>query len=297
MFQRQKEITGHSGAVYCCLVNDEFIYSGGADHFVTRWSIATGEQDKFAIKFEHSIYSLEIINENILVVGLSSGGMHFFDLNGRKEIKFFTQHTKAIFSIRANAQKNQLFVTDAEGNLSVWNTIDFSLMIYIPIDCGKIRKIAISPTGDFAAFACQDGMIRVFDTEYFNELKTIYAHKDGATSILFHPMNSDVLISGGKDALIKVWKWNEEELVETIVAHNYAVYDLLAMDEGQSFVSASRDKTMKIWNSNDFSFTQKLELKSGGHRHSVNGLARINENQFVSCSDDGRLIVWKVFSV
>lgn len=297
MFQKQKEITGHSGAVYCCLVKDEFVYSGGADHFLTRWSIETGEQDKFAIKFEHSVYSLEIINENILVVGLSSGGMHFFDLKERKEIKFFTQHAKAIFSIKTNAEKNQLFVTDAEGNLSVWNTIDYSLMIYLPLDCGKIRKIAFSQYHDIAAFACQDGTIRIFDTEYFNEIKTINAHRDGATSVLFHALNSDVLISGGKDALIKVWKWNEEELVETIVAHNYAVYDLISLNEGQSFVSASRDKSIKIWNSNDFGFKGKLDLKKRGHRHSVNQLASISENQFVSCSDDGRLIIWESISV
>lgn len=296
MFQKQREITGHSGAVYCCLVKDQFVYSGGADHFVTRWSIATGEQDKFAIKFEYSVYALEIINENILVVGLSSGGMHFFDLLQRKEIKFFTQHTKAIFSIKSNAKKNQLFVTDAEGNLSVWNTIDYSLMIYLPLDCGKIRKIAISKNGEFAAFACQDGMIRVFDTENFNEIKTINAHKDGATSILFHPLNSDVLISGGKDALIKIWKWNEQELIETIVAHNYAVYALIALVEGQVIASASRDKTIKLWDSNTFRFIEKLEGKLGGHRHSVNGISTFNENTFVSCSDDGKLIVWELIS-
>jgi WD40 repeat protein len=296
MFQKQKEITGHSGAIYCCLATDEFIYSGGADHYVTRWNVTTGEQDKFAIKFEHSIYALEIINDDILVVGLSSGGMHFFDLKERKEIKFFTQHTKAVFSIKYNSHKNQLYVTDAEGNLSVWNTVDYSLMIYIPLDCGKIRKMGISPTGDFLALACQDGMIRILDTEYFNELKTINAHKDGTTSILFHPLNADLLISGGKDALIKVWRWNQEELVETIVAHNYAVYDLIALDEGQTFVSASRDKTVKIWNTNDFSFVQKLELKTGGHRHSVNKLSAINENTFVSCSDDSSLKVWESIS-
>jgi len=296
MFQKQKDITGHSGAVYCCLVVNDFAYSGGADHFVTRWNIETGEQDKFAIKFEFSVYALDVINENILVVGLSSGGLHFFDLKERKEIKFFTQHKKAVFSIKSNPLKNQLYVTDAEGNLSVWNTNDYSLMIYLPFDCGKIRKMDISSKGDFIALACQDGMIRILDSEYFNELKTIHAHKDGTTSILFHPLNSDVLFSGGKDALIKVWKWNTEELVETIIAHNYAVYDLISLDEGQLFASASRDKAIKIWNSIDFKFVQKLELKSGGHRHSVNNLSQINEFEFVSCSDDGSLKIWKMLN-
>lgn len=291
MFQKLNEITGHAGAIYCCLSVRDFVYSGGADHYVTRWNIGTGEQDKFAIKFEHSIYALELIGDNILAVGLSSGDLHFFNLEERKEIKFFTQHQKAIFSIANNSIKNQLFVTDAEGNLSVWNTLDYSLMIYLPLDCGKIRRMAISNSGEFVALACQDGFIRVIEAEHFNEINTIRAHKDGATSVLFNG-NGDLLISGGKDALIKVWDWKNETLIETIIAHNFAVYDLISLKEGNMFASASRDKKIKIWDANDFSFVERLELRQGGHKHSVNGLTVVNQNQFISCSDDKRLIVW-----
>ena len=292
MFQKQLTITGHSGAVYCCCVHEGFIYSGSADHYVTRWNIETGEQDKFAVKFEHSIYSIEIIENNLLVVGLSSGGIHVFDLSERKEIKFFTQHTKAVFSLKFNPLKHQLFAADAEGNLSVWNTLDLSLMIYLPLDCGKIRRMSVTNSGDYIALACQDGNLRILDTDNFNEIHTINAHKDGATSVLFHS-NQELLLSGGKDALIKVWNWRKEELIETIVAHNFAVYDLVELLENDVFISASRDKKMKVWNSNNFEFIERLEIKNGGHKHSVNSLSRINENTFVSCSDDKQIIVWK----
>lgn len=295
MFQRKLEISGHAGAIYCCLVSDGFVYSGGADHYLTRWDLSTGDQDKFAIKFEHSVYAIEMIENKILVVGLSSGDLHFFDIEERKEIKYFTQHKKAIFSIACNKLKNQLFVTDAEGNLSVWNTLDYSLMIYLPLDCGKVRRIAISHNGDKAALACQDGFIRIIETEYFNEIKTIEAHKDGATSVLFHH-NENLLISGGKDALIKVWDWGKESLIETIIAHNYAVYDLIELYSGNIFVSASRDKKIKIWNAEDFSFTQRLEIKQGGHKHSVNDLSVVNQKEFVSCSDDKKIIVWSMIN-
>lgn len=295
MFQKKIEITGHAGAIYSCLVSGDFVYSGSADHYLTRWNLSTGEQDKFAIKFEHSVYSIEIIENKILVVGLSSGDLHFFDVDERKEIKYFTQHKKAIFSITYNKIKNQLFVTDAEGNLSVWNTLDYSLMIYLPLDCGKVRRMAISNNGDKVALACQDGFIRIIETEYFNEIKTINAHKDGVTSILFH-RNESILISGGKDALIKVWDWNKESLIETIIAHNYAVYDLVSLDNCDIFASSSRDKKIKIWDAVDFSFIERLEIKQGGHKHSVNALSVVNQKEFVSCSDDKKLIVWSMIN-
>ena len=292
MFSKKQEIIGHSAAVYSLIADAEFVYSGSADNYVARWLTSTGEQDKFAIKFEQSVYALEFFGDNLLAVGLADGGLHIFDLEKRTELKYFTQHTKAIFSIAYNAPKKQLYVSDAEGNLSVWNANSLELLIYIPFDCGKIRSMAVSSTGDHFVLACQDGNLRTLETEFFNEIQTINAHKDGGASVLFHPTNEDLLISGGKDALIKIWKWKEELLVETIVAHNYAVYDLLSIHDGKQFVSASRDKTIKVWNSSDFSFVQRLESKNGGHRHSVNALAKIDEESFVSCSDDKRIIVW-----
>jgi hypothetical protein len=39
---------------------------------------------------------------------------------------------------------------------------------------------------------------------------------------------------------------------------------------------------------------QKLELKTGGHKNSVNSLILFGDKLLVSCSDDSRIIVWKI---
>ena len=64
MFIKILEISGHAGAVYTGAVDQNFLYSGSADRYVTRWNIETGEQDKFAIKMDQSVYALEFISEN-----------------------------------------------------------------------------------------------------------------------------------------------------------------------------------------------------------------------------------------
>lgn len=293
-FKKQMQITGHAGAIYDCCVSNHFIYSASADKYVVRWNLTDGSQDKFAIKFDHSIYAIELINENFLIAGLSSGGMHVFDLQLNKEIKFYTQHQSAIFAIRYNQQKKQLYVGDAEGNFSIWNGETFELIVYLPLNCGKIRSIAISASGEHFVLGGQDGFWRVFETEYFNEIHSIDAHKNGTTSVLFHPTNSALLISGGKDALLKVWNWKTESLLQKIVAHTFAIYDLVSVSNGKNIISASRDKHVKVWEVNEdvLEIKQRLDFKSGGHRHSVNALAKISEESFVSCSDDKKIVVW-----
>ena len=104
-FRKQREITGHSAAIYCCAAHQKFIYSGSADKYVARWLINEGIQDAFAIRFEQAVYAIEIIDENILAVGVADGKLYFFDIEQRKELKCYTQHTVAIFSIRCNPHK------------------------------------------------------------------------------------------------------------------------------------------------------------------------------------------------
>ncbi|MBL4862478.1 MAG: WD40 repeat domain-containing protein [Crocinitomicaceae bacterium] len=292
MFHKKQEIQGHAGAIYTCTCDHEYIYSGSADKFVTRWNLNDGTQDPFAIKFEQSVYALEIC-ERLLFVGLSDGSMHVFDLDKRVELKYFTQHTKAIFSIKYNPLKGQVYVGDADGNLSVWNRETLELMIYLPLDAGKIRNFAISPNGERFALSGQDGAIRLFEAEYFNEIATIDAHKGGATAVLFHPKNDGLLISGGKDAYLKLWSLEKNELLVEIPAHNFSIYGLVALNNGNHLASISRDKTIKIWKTEDLDFIQRLDFKVGGHRHSVNDIVKLDDVTFVTCGDDKRLIVWE----
>ena len=291
-FVKLKEIGGHAAAVYSCAAQGNLIYSGSSDKFVARWKVDEGIQDKFAIKFEKAVYSLALISDNLLAVGLADGALHFFDLDTRKELKFYTKHTEGIFSIRENQQKKHIYAGDADGNLSVWNSETLDLLIYLPLNCGKIRSIAVDESGEVFALACQDGNIRVFETNHFNEINTFYGHENGVTAILFHPTEKGKLYSGGKDALLKLWDWQNQRELISVVAHTFAIYEIISVQDGNQIITASRDKNIKVWDAENLGIIKRLDAKEGGHRHSVNALAKINENSFVSVSDDKRIIVW-----
>ncbi len=291
-YERIIEIKGHAAAVYDCIASNGYVYSASADKHIVRWWISNGEQDKFAVKFEQTVYSIALY-ENYLFAGLANGDLHIFDLDKNEEVKFYQQHTKAIFAIQYNSQEKQLYVGDADGNLSIWDLNSLELLIYLPLDCGKIRSIDVSMNGDFFALAGQDGYIRVFETTYFNEIKSFYAHENGATSVLFHPKENGLLFSGGKDALLKLWNWESENELKSVVAHLYSIYGIISLKNGAEIATCSRDKNVKIWRTDDLVFQQKLEASTKGHRHSVNSISKIGENTFVTCSDDKRVLIFQ----
>jgi WD40 repeat protein len=294
IFRKRKEISGHSAGIYSLAFDQTYLYSASADKFVARWDLERGVQDKFAIRFESPVYTLCLFsNDEKLALGLANGDLHFFDLSNRTEIKFYQQHRSAIFTLAANSVTNQLYAGDADGNFSVWDQSTNELLLFLPLNCGKIRRIAVDVSGKYIGLACQDGTFRIFDTGTFNEVSTVNAHKEGTTAVLFDPNDVSVIYSGGKDAWLRKWSWRTGELLKEVPAHNYVIYDIIALNEGNTLVTASRDKTLKVWNKEHLSFLQRLDQKAGAHRHSVNCLFKLSEEMFVSASDDKRMILFE----
>lgn len=295
MVSKVREIVGHVASIYSIDGHKDLVYTASGDHFVARWNIESGLQDAFSIKAEKAVYALKLISsQTILAFGTNSGSIHVVDIEDKKEIRHFVQHKSAVFCIQENEFKNQVYSTDADGNLAVWKKDTWDLLLFIPLDCGKIRSIAVSSNGEQIYLACQDGNIRIFETNGFNEIANFFAHENGTNSLAIFPTNSNFLISGGKDGYLRVWNLIDFSVQIEIPAHNFAVYQILFINEGKTIVTSSRDKSIKIWNARDCSFIQKIERKHYGHSHAVNDLWKKDENHFVSVGDDKRIILWQL---
>ena len=194
-------ITGHSGAIYDTIVDGTFIYTTSADKYVTRWNIDSGEQDNFAIKLPKSGYRISRIGESYLAIGCSDGSIYIFDIEQRKEIKLLTQHRTGVFSLNFNEHTGEWYSADADGLFCVWDAETFELKLTLPLVCGKIRSIAINDIGSLISLSCQDGEVRILETNFYNEIIGLKAHSTGTNTSLFSDQES-ILITGGKNAML-----------------------------------------------------------------------------------------------
>lgn len=290
MFVKKYEIKEHQGSIFCLTKDERFLYSASADKYVTRWNPQTGEQDSFAIKCDSSVYKIiHFKKKNILIIGTSLGDIHIIDTLNRYEIKFIKYHKVAIFEIQLDELNEKMFVGDADGNLSVWSTIDWSLLLNLPFDCGKIRTIEILELQNQVLIGSQDGKIRVLD-KYFNLISTFEAHEGGCLAICYSDLKNKVVFTSGKDGYLRVWQLYDYKEIVAIPAHNESIYNLQVLDK--YLFSISRDKTIKIWNINTLDFISKIDRKSGGHSHSINDILIFNSN-LITAGDDKRIICWE----
>lgn len=291
MLTKVLEIEGHSGAIYSGMMINDTLFTAGADSYLVAWDYKIGKQLPFVVKNDVAIYSIQQIHNNFILLGDANGGFHIIDYAQKKEVKNYKQHRTSIFKIQVNNFRNHIYVSDSEGNVSVWSGENFNLLLFLPLAIGKIRSLELLNNGEILAIGAQDGYVRLFDTENFNEKSKNYIHVDGVTSML--QMTEDLIFSGGKDAYLRLLN-QDLSIKKAIPAHNYAIYDIISINNGKHFLTASRDKSIKLWESKNQNFIQKITSKEGGHRHSVNKLVELSETTFASMGDDKRIIIWNI---
>ena len=291
------QLAAHSAALYALAPGRTAgtLFSAGADKVVAEWNQETGETNPFAIRTEHTVYSLLNLERRHLVIGTIVGGMHVIDLESKAEIRHLKFHDKGIFHMLHLPKRNRVVAACADGSISIWNAEDWSLERHLALTHEKIRRLSTNHDESLLSVAAGDGKVRLLETNDFKMVMELDAHEDGANSVVFLP-NGD-LLSGGKDAHLCRWPAADGfELAEKVPAHNFAIYDIVIPEDGSFIATASRDKTVKIWNPDDLSSPIRLDrAKAGGHLNSVNAALWLKDEKLLAtCSDDRSIILWKV---
>jgi WD40 repeat protein len=95
---------------------------------------------------------------------------------------------------------------------------------------------------------------------------------------------------------LNIWSVENYELIKSIPAHNWAIYDIVFSPDATLFATASRDKTVKIWDAKTYQVLKRItKLNFEAHTHSVNKLIwSTYRNYLVSVGDDKMVMIREV---
>lgn len=285
----------HAAGIYAlCKGAGNQLFSASADKHVAAWDIDSLQPTGFAIRMQQAAYGLGYLADlNQLLIGNAHGGFHVVDLETRQEVRLLDVHKRGVFGFCHLAKQDQLVVTGGDGSFSLWQLPDYQLIRQIPISGSKIRK-AIQLGPQVVAFADGDGPIQVLSTETMNPVMTLDGHQRGTNCLAYHP-EKPVLVSGGRDAHLRVWNLESGLQELAIAAHNYGIYDLSFSPDSSLLVTVSFDKTVKLWDAESMQLIQRFERPSAdAHFASVNALQWLSDKRFATAGDDKRIIIWEV---
>ncbi len=294
---------GHRAALYALAPgrSEHHVLSAGGDGWIVEWDAGDPESGQLVASIETRIFSLCSIPElNLIIAGNMDGGVHWIDRAAPDLTRNIQHHRKGVYDIVRSGQ--WIFTAGGDGILTRWDLTAARAVESIQLSNQALRCIAISESRQELAVGSSDGSIYFLDPDTL-ELKNILkkAHTNSVFTLAYGPHH---LFSGGRDAMLRVWTSNLElrtsnlELQTELPAHWFTINHLAFSPDGAFLATASRDKTIKIWNPATLELLKVVDtLRHGGHVNSVNRLLWLRHGTLVSCSDDRSVMWWEVKSI
>ncbi|CAI4896389.1 polyadenylation factor I [Saccharomyces cerevisiae RM11-1a] len=124
-----------------------------------------------------------------------------------------------------------------------------------------IPAIQWTPEGRRLVVATYSGEFSLWNASSFTFETLMQAH-DSAVTTMKYSHDSDWMISGDADGMIKIWQPNFSMVKEIDAAHTESIRDMAFSSNDSKFVTCSDDNILKIWN---FSNGKQERVLSGHH--------------------------------
>ncbi|MEB3831764.1 WD40 repeat domain-containing protein [Phormidium sp. CCY1219] len=169
-----------------------------------------------------------------------------------------------------------------------------------------VYSVAISPNRKLLATGTWK-QINLFDLATGEPRGDIFAHLNAVDTLLVSP-DGEILFSGSSDKTIKLWSLaratrlppgsRKQTPLTTLEGHEGAITTLAISGDGQTLVSGSSDKTIKIWKLDRSSGVPRMEsepITLVGHENAVRSVAISPDGEIVaSGSLDKTIKIWNL---
>ncbi|KAH0607577.1 uncharacterized protein H6S33_002611 [Morchella sextelata] len=172
-----------------------------------------------------------------------------------------------------------------------------------------ILCVAASQDGKFVATGGKDSRLVVWDAETLKVLKVFKHHRAAVNGVVFR-RGTNQLYSCANDRTVKLWSLDELAYVETLFGHQDQVVGITALNAERCITVGARDRTARLWKivdetqlvfrggggSSSDSKKPKRD-KNGNERYeegSIDCVAMIDDEYFVTGSDNGNICLWSV---
>jgi len=168
---------------------------------------------------------------------------------------------------------------------------------------GHILAVAASPDGKYVVTGGTDRKLIIYDAATLKPIKVFTHHRDAITGLAFR-RGTNQLYSSSKDRTVKVWSLDELAYVETLFGHQDEVVDIDALAQERCVSVGARDRTARLWKvaeetqlvfrggAVDKKTRPGVNSRSLLHEGSMDRVAMIDDDLFVTGSDNGSIALW-----
>jgi len=283
-------LRAHKGAVFALDApkNADTFYSGCGNGYLLKWDVNLLTKVEALARIPSNIFCIKQISPNLLLAGTLQGNIYFINLTEKQLVKQPIKLPKAIYAFLPIG--NICFIACGDGRLYTLNLKKLEITSSSVISSKALRGLNVY--NNHLLITSSDGGIYEFDTQSKSITRSFQKHTN---SVFCQMVVGDVLIAGSRDAHLSKWDLVNAKLLDFVPAHNFTINQIVKLGKLPFFATASRDRTIKIWDEN-LNLLKVIDFaRYGAHLHSVNNLRYLNKSGYLlSASDDRTLALWKI---
>lgn len=206
-------------------------------------------------------------------------------------------HQKAPTAVIMSPNNHHIYTGGKDGSVFKWETSNITTMRRIACAYGgrkdvkynghqeNVLSLAINTNGDVIASGDASGKIILW-TDQLKPIHYFTEHKKSITGLVFRRLSSQ-LFSCSNDKTVKVWDIDSRTYIETLFGHQDAVQAIDTNTRERCITAGGRDNTIRI-----FKVPEETQLVYRGHHGSIDCVALLSDEHFVSGGDDGAINYW-----
>ncbi|KAL8647075.1 MAG: hypothetical protein Q9226_006589 [Calogaya cf. arnoldii] len=206
-------------------------------------SMATGSADKTAKFFDFEVAEEEIPGTK------------------RTSPRFKLVHTRTlkvsddILSVRFSPDSRLVAFSLLDNTVKVFFVDSLKLFLNLYGHKLPVLNMDISYDSKLIVTCSADKNVRIWGLDFGDCHKALFAHQDSIMQVAFIPHNHDGnghhFFSASKDRMVKYWDGDKFEQIQKLGGHHGEVWAMTVSRTGEFLVTASHDKSIRIWHQTD----------------------------------------------
>ena len=198
-------------------------------------------------------------------------------------------HVTGVNSVAFSSDGRWFAAAANDSSIRLWHLTTGRELPRLSGHMSYVNSVAFSPDNQLLASGSNSGAIKVWD---LSTAQVAYSlpRQGGGVNIVAFSADGKSLAAGGIDNKVEIWDL-ESKRVRFLTGHSEEITSLVFIESGNKLISASRDKTVRVWNVNSGEAISSFDNLAA----EVNALSVSPDGQLLAAANvDKTVRLWKI---
>ena len=266
--------------------------SAGKDETIRLWNTQTGQCAKVLTGHQDWIRDIALTwDGRYLLSGSWDTTVRVWNTGVGKCVRILNDRIRSISRVAFHPLGKITAIATAAGSVLLWDVAADRVVGNWSAHQGGVNSISFNRDGRYLITGGDDAAICIWETASQQLIRKLVRGKLPMTAAKISA-NLDGCISASKEGVIEVRHLHKQVRPVLLSGHVAEITGLETIVDDRFFITASRDQTVKIWNSTNGSLQKTLS----GHSGPITGLATdFSGRRLLTGSEDGTVRFWELF--